>query len=373
MHNPYYSRLSDMLVNHSIKMKAGHVVLIESTHIPVGMLDCLSQTICAGGGIPLLEIKDHRLFRTILSAGTPEQAEARMKAWGEVELDRMKRCDSYIALRGSENITELSDVPTEHMELYEKHWLKPVHLEQRVNHTNWVVLRWPTPSMAQQAGRSSAAFEDFFFDVCLVDYVAMAKAVEPLRELMDSTDKVRLTAPGTDLRFSIKDIKSVPCTGTHNIPDGECFSAPVRDSVEGTIAFNTPTIYRGTPFDNITLTFKEGRVVSHSSSNDAALEALLDTDEGARYLGEFAVAFHPRIVEPMRDILFDEKIRGSVHLALGDCYSATENGNRSKVHWDLVLRQEQEGGEIWFDDILIRKDGRFVLSSLEPLNPENLE
>lgn len=372
MKDPRYQQLSELLVKHSLKVQPGHRVLVESTHIPTAMLDSLTRAICAQGGIPLLERKDHTLFRTLLSTGTAAEVEERMRAWAEVELHRMKLCQGYIALRGSENITELSDVPSELMNLYEEHWLKPVHLEQRVNHTNWVVLRWPTASMAQQAGRSSAAFEDFFFDVCQVDYQAMARAVEPLKELMDSTDRVRLTAPGTDLRFSIKDINSVACTGTHNIPDGECFSAPVRDSVEGTIAFNTPSIYRGTPFDKVTLTFKQGKVVSHSCNDDEALGSILDSDDGARYFGEFAIAFHPKIVEPMRDILFDEKIRGSIHLALGDCYAATENGNRSNVHWDLVLRQEQTGGEVWFDDTLIRKDGIFVLSSLEGLNPDRL-
>ena len=156
-----------------------------------------------------------------------------------------------------------------------------------------------------------------------------------------------------------------------NIPDGECFTAPVRDSINGKILFNASTIYRGTPFDDIHLTFEKGRVVAHECSNNEALGKILDSDEGARYIGEFALGFHPFIEKPMRDILFDEKIRGSLHLALGQAYEEADNGNRSSVHWDLVLLQEP-GGEIYFDDVLVRKDGKFVLPELAGLNPEVL-
>jgi len=193
----------------------------------------------------------------------------------------------------------------------------------------------------------------------------------PLKALMERTDRVRITAPDTDLSFSIKGLDAIPCTGQMNIPDGECFTAPVRESINGHIHFNSATIYRGTPFDDIRLTFEKGRVVAFESSNNAVLEAILDSDEGARYVGEFALGFHPFIAEPMRDILFDEKIRGSLHMALGQAYDEADNGNRSSVHWDLVLRQEQ-GGEIFFDDVLIRKDGVFVLPELAGLNPEAL-
>lgn len=372
MKDPRFDKLSELLVSHSTNLEPGENVLIEAIDIPSPMIDALVRAVVERGATPLLERKDQALFRRILKQGSLEQIEQRMKVWGEVELARMKQCQAYIALRGSINVTELADVSPDAMKLYEEHWLKPVHLEQRVNHTKWCVLRWPTGSMAQQAGRSTEDFEDFYFDVCLVDYPAMAKAVKPLADLMNRTDRVRLTGPETDLSFSKKGIGSVPCTGTHNVPDGECFSAPVKDSVNGTILFNTPTIYRGIPFDNIHLTFENGRVVKHECNDNEALAAILDSDEGARYFGEFAIAFHPNIIEPMRDILFDEKIRGSIHLALGECYKETENHNRSNVHWDLVLRQEGNQGEVWFDDKLVRKDGFFVQAELEGLNPDNL-
>ena len=371
MNDPRYQQLAHLLVHHSTKLTKGDRLLVDTTHIPPEMITCIIEEASRAGAIPVVETRDLSLVRAWLRAGTPEQTAERTKLLGEIELARMEKMNAYMGLRGSNNITELSDVSSERMGHYEDNFLKPVHIERRVKHTRWCVLRWPNASMAQQAGMSTQAFEDFYFQVCLADYAAMEKAAKPLQDLMDRTDKVRITGKDTDLRFSIKGIKSVPCTGSHNVPDGECFTAPVRDSVEGTIHFNSATLYRGTPFDDIRLTFKGGKVVAHHSSNDDALLSILDSDEGSRYFGEFALGFHPFIQKPMRDILFDEKIRGSLHLALGQCYEETENGNRSRVHWDLVLRQE-EGGEIYFDDVLIRKDGRFVLPELEGLNPENL-
>lgn len=371
MADPRFKTLANLLVQYSCHLKPGQKVLIEATEIPDAFLDILQREVIAAGAIPLLDRKDERIVRSFLTEGTIEELEARLKFHAEHELHRMKQMDAYIGLRGSHNITELSDVAPERMKLRMSLLFKPVHSEQRVKHTRWVVLRWPTPSMAQQAGMSTDAFEDFYFKVCGADYQAMDEAVKPLKALMERTDKVRIVAPNTDLSFSIKGIPAIPCTGELNIPDGECFTAPVKDSINGTIHFNAATIYQGQPFDDIKLTFENGKVVSHSCSNDEGLEHILNTDEGARYVGEFAIGFHPFIGKPMRDILFDEKIRGSLHMALGQAYEEADNGNRSSIHWDLVLMQEP-GGEIWFDDVLIRKDGKFVLPELEGLNPDKL-
>ena len=253
---------------------------------------------------------------------------------------------------------------------------KPV-LDWRVRKTRWVVLRWPTSGMAQQAQRSTEAFEDFFFKVCTQEYSRMIPGMRALKRLMERTNRVRITGPGTDLEFSIKDIGVVACGGTHNIPDGEVFTAPVRNSVEGVIAFNTPTVYQGVSFNGVRLVFKKGRVVEASSESQAAtrrLDEILDADAGARFTGEFALGFNPYILEPMRDILFDEKIAGSFHLTPGQAYDEADNGNRSQVHWDLVCIQRPEygGGSIYFDGKLIRKDGLFVPKALQKLNPDYL-
>jgi aminopeptidase len=236
-------------------------------------------------------------------------------------------------------------------------------------------LRWPTPAMAQMAGMSTEAFEDLYFKVCTLDYSKMKPDMEALKSLMEKTDQVQITGPGTDLRFSIKGIPAIVCGGQHNIPDGEVFTCPVRDSVEGHVQFNAPTVYQGTAFDSVRLAFKNGKVVEATSNNTERLNAILNSDEGARYIGEFALGFNPYIREPMRDILFDEKISGSFHFTPGQAYERADNGNRSQVHWDLVCIQRSDygGGEIYFDQKLIRKDGLFVSKELQALNPENLK
>ena len=283
--------------------------------------------------------------------------------------------DCYIGVRGADNITELSDVPAENMAVYDKYYNTPVHHEVRVAKTRWVVLRYPNDAMAQLSGTSTEAFEDFYFDVCTLDYRKMGKAMESLVEYMQRTDRVRITAHGTDLTFSIKDIPVVPCSGESNIPDGEVFTAPVRDSVNGTIRYNAASSYQGFVFENVTLTFENGKIVKAEANDTERINGIFDMDEGARYVGEFAIGVNPYILHPMKDILFDEKIQGSIHFTPGSCYDDAWNGNVSAIHWDLVLIQRPEygGGEIYFDDVLIRKDGRFVVPELEVLNPENLQ
>ncbi|MFQ5648587.1 MAG: aminopeptidase [bacterium] len=371
MHDPRFARLADLLVHHSICLQPGETVLIEAVDIPDEMNIVLIRKVREAGGIPLVTIKHNRIQRELVRSDDAMT----MQLAGECEAFRMKKVQAYIGLRGSHNINEMSDVPTKAMRLYEQHWLEPVHFDIRVPKTKWVVLRWPTSSMAQQAQKSTEAFEDFYFDVCTLDYSKMERAAEPLKSLMEQTEEVRIIAPGTDLRFSIKDIPVVACAGTHNIPDGECFTAPVRDSVQGTIQFNTASLYRGTAFTDIHLRFENGKIVAASANKTEKLNEILSADEGARYVGEFALGFNPYITGPMLDTLFDEKIAGSFHFTPGQAYEDADNGNRSNIHWDMVLIQTPEfgGGEIYFDGVLIRKDGRFVLQELQPLNPEHLK
>jgi aminopeptidase len=229
--------------------------------------------------------------------------------------------------------------------------------------------------MAQQAGMSTDAFEKFYFDVCTMDYPRMQKAAEPLRELMMKTDRVEIKGPGTDISFSIKDIGVRQSYGLRNIPDGECFTSPVRDSVNGVVQYNTVSLYQGTEFKDVRLVCKDGKVVeAHAGDKTDKMNEILDTDEGARYFGEWALGYNPYILHPMKDTLFDEKIGGSFHMTPGNAYDDADNGNRSAVHWDIVCIQRPEygGGEIYFDGRLIRKDGIFVVPELEGLNPDRL-
>jgi aminopeptidase len=366
--DPRFTQLAEGLIRFSTALKKGERVLIDAFDIPDAMVVALIRATRAAGAHPSVQIHRARITREL----TLGAEEGQYAPHAEVELARMKKMDAYIALRGSENIFEASDVPSARVQLVSR-LMKPV-LDHRVGQTKWVVLRWPSPSMAQQAAMSTEAFEDFYFRVCTLDYARMGPGMKALDELMSATDRVHIKGPGTDLRFSIKGIGAKQCGGLRNIPDGEVFSCPVKDSVEGHVQYNAPSIYLGSSFDNIRLAFRQGRIVEATSSNTKRLNEILDSDPGARYIGEFALGFNPYILEPMRDILFDEKIAGSFHFTPGQAYEDCGNGNKSQVHWDMVCIQRPEygGGEVWFDGKLIRKDGLFVPKALQKLNPEYL-
>lgn len=369
--DPRYQQLADVLIKHSCRVQPGERFLIEAVDIPRDFVIALIRTVNAAGGLPFVWLKDPQITRAIMECGSQES----WTRFSHSEMALMLQMQCYLGVRGGTNISELSDISSELFKLYEDAALRPVHLDFRIKHTKWCVTRFPTSSMAQLAKMSTEAFEDFFLRVCTLDYDKMAEAVKPLKNLMEKTDRVRLLGPGkTDLTFSIKDIPAIPCCGEHNIPDGEIFTAPVRESVNGTICYNCPTIYRGTPQDNVCLVFHDGKIIEATGSDTTRLNEILDTDEGARYIGEFALGFNPYCEEPMTDILFDEKIAGSIHFTPGKAYDEANNGNKSAVHWDMVMRQTEQvgGGKIFFDDQLVRENGLFVLPELEGLNPSNL-
>ena len=369
MTDPRYTKLAKLLVNYSTALKKGDRILLDMIDVPDEFTVELIRAVRAAGATPFVETRHTRVGRELL-LGTNEKHAADVR---DLELFRMKKMQAYVAIRGADNMNENADVPGDRMKLYSK-VIRPV-LDYRVNKTRWCVLRWPTPSMAQAAGMSTEAFENLYFDVCTMDYAKMAKAMLPLEKLMRKTDRVHLKGPGTDLTFSIKGIGAKKCEGTRNVPDGEVFSCPTKTSANGVIQFNTPTLYAGTKFENVRLELKNGKVVNATANNQKRLNEILDTDAGARFIGEFAIGFNPHILNPMCDILFDEKIAGSLHFTPGNAYEDCGNGNKSAIHWDMVLIQRPEcgGGEIWFDGKLIRRDGKFLPKDLRGLNPENLK
>ena len=368
MKDPRVTKFAKVLVNHSTKVQPGEKVLIEVFDVPDDVTIAVINEVFAAGGIPLLEIKNNHIQRKLYMQGTDDF----FKLAADVELNRMKQMDCYIAVRGILNDKEFSDIPGDQMSKYEKLWMLPVHLQERVPNTRWVVCRFPSYTYAQKAKMSLEAFEDFFFNACCeVDYDKMGAEMQSLKALMEKTDKVRLLGPGdTDLAFSIKGLPAIPCSGSHNIPDGEVFSAPVRDSVNGVIHYNTPSSFRGFTFEDIRLIFKDGKIVEATANDTERINAIFDNDEGSRYIGEFAVGCNPGVTQPMDETLFDEKIGGSIHFTPGNSYNDCDNGNKSSIHWDLVMIQTPEygGGEIYFDDVLIRKDGKFVLDELKGLD-----
>ena len=364
--------LAHNLVNYSIHVGKGDKVWIDAIGCGEQLPACIIREVYKNGGIPFLNIIDKRLEKEILKGATAEM----LDMWAKRDADFMDKMDCYIGIRGGDNSYELCDLPESIMQEYDKRYGIPVHSDRRVAHTRWVILRYPTPSMSQLAGMSTEAFEDYFFDVCCLDYQKMSNAMNPLVDLMNRTDKVRIVAKDTDLTFSIKGIPAIKCDGACNIPDGEVYTAPVKDSVNGTLTYNVPTMYNGTRFDNVCLKFNDGKIIEATCLNNSKkLNEIFDTDEGARYVGEFSFGLNPYILEPMMDILFDEKIAGSFHFTPGSCYNDAYNGNDSAIHWDMVQIQRDDygGGEIWFDGVLVRKNGLFVLPELECLNPENLK
>ncbi len=372
MTDPRIEKLADLLINYSCGLQPGEKVLVEAIDVPPAFTKAVVAAAAKAGGSALVLLKSNEINRSLMLNGT----QASWDLAADVERMQMENVQCYIGARGSNNVSEISDVPADKQKMYESSIWKRVHSEIRVKKTRWVVIRWPSPSMAQMAEMSTEAFEDFYFNVCTLDYAKLSRAMQPLKHLMNKTDKVQFKGPrDTDLTFSIKNIPAICCDGKRNIPDGEVFTAPVRDSVNGIIHHNCPTIYRGTTHEDIRLVFKHGKIVEATSSNTAKLNEVLNTDEGARYIGEFAIGVNPWCTKPMKDILFDEKIAGSIHFTPGMCYDEASNGNTSAIHWDMVMRQDPEagGGEIWFDGVRIRKDGLFVVKELEGLNPEKLK
>lgn len=371
MLDPRITKLAETVTDYSLRIEPGDKVWIDYNLADMTFAEELIRCISSRGGQAYVKLINSKIMRELLIHATEEQ----IRFMSETDLAFMKQMQGYITVNGTDNISELADVPAEKKQLYASLYSKPIHLDYRAIHTKWVLLRFPTSSMAQLANMSTRAFEDLYFDVCTMDYAKMDRAQDALKELMERTDKVRITGPGTDLTFSIKGIPVAKCSGRVNLPDGEVFTAPVKDSVNGVITYNTPSPYLGYVYENVRLEFENGRIVKATANNTEGINAIFDTDEGARYVGEFAIGLNPYILHPLKDILFDEKIAGSFHFTPGQCIDQTPNGNQSAIHWDLVSIQRAEygGGKIWFDDVLIRRDGLFVLPELEPLNPENLK
>ena len=362
--------LAKNLVNYSCRVQKGEKVLIGCNGTSAfPLVKAIIREVYAVGGYPYVDIHSNVIERELLMGASKEQYEP----LAEIDAKRMDMMDAYIGIVCNDNTSEMADVPSDKLAVFSKYYSNPVHMDVRLK-KKWVVLRYPNNSLAQAFGSSLDAFEDFYFKVCNLDYSKMSKAMDNLVELMNKTDKVRLVAKDTDISFSIKDIPAIKCAGEMNIPDGEVYTAPVRNSINGKITYNTPSEYDGFTFEHVSLEFKDGKIVNATANDNKKVNEVFDTDDGARYVGEFAIGVNPFVTKPMKNILFDEKISGSIHFTPGNAYDDADNGNRSAIHWDLVLIMTPEygGGEIYFDDVLIRKDGRFVIKELECLNPENL-
>ena len=364
------AKLAESIVNYSLEVKTGENVLVESFGYDKEFINQLMKEIFKVGAYPFLEIKNQQIERTKINNSSKEY----FNTLFDIESYKMEKMNAYIGVRFQENSDELTNLESNKMNMYSNLYSSKLHMGIRCPKTRWVVLRYPTPAMAQSAKMSTEDFEDFYFNVCNLDYKKMSEAMEPLKNLMEKTDMVRIISKGTDIRFSIKGMGVEKCSGNCNLPDGEVYSAPIKDSVNGFITYNTTSLQRGFIYENVSFEFKDGKIISAEANDTDRLNNVLDMDEGARYIGEFAIGVNPYIIKPMNETLFDEKIMGSIHFTPGNCVAGCKNGNASIIHWDLVLIQTPEygGGELYFDGELIRKDGLFVKEELLGLNPENL-
>ena len=360
------NKLSSTIVNYSIKVKENDRVLIQyENSMCKPLIKCLIKDIYKNKGIPFVKLIDNELETLIRESANSEVIDeiVKMKSY-EVE-----NFNCFIRICYTENEYEDKDIP---IRIRKELGSKSRDIDDiRTNHRRWVLLNYPSLVDAYKAKMKYDDFYNYSMDVMNVDYELLNEKIKPLKDLMEKTDKVRIVGPDTDITFSIKDMPAIPCCGTANMPDGELYTAPIKDSVNGYITYNTPSPYRGNIFNNIRLEFKNGQIVNcYSNQYQEELKEIFDIDEGARYIGEFSLGFNPMITKPMGDILYDEKIMGSLHFTPGRCYEDCDNGNLSSIHWDLVLIQTEEfgGGEIYFDDVLIRKDGKFVLDELKDLN-----
>ncbi len=359
-------KLAQVLVEHSLALKKGESCMIDATDVPSSMVEELIRAVYEKGAYPVVNLWSARIERAMTEGATSES----LAVWKDVDCYRMDKMDAYIGIRGVRNVRECATIP-EKTNLFAKEYRNPVHGMIRVPKTRWVVLRYPSDVMAMQANMGTREFEDYFYSVCTeVDYAAMAASMNEAKKFLDTIDRVRIVGPGTDITFSVKGMPWIPCAGNANIPDGEIFSCPLKTSVNGKITYNTESTYHSHKFSGISFTFKDGKIVEAHSDDDKLINDILDSDEGARYIGEFSLGVNPLIKYPMDNTLFDEKIYGSIHFTPGQAYPECYNGNDSSVHWDLVQIQREEFGdfEIWFDDRLARKNGIFVIRELECLN-----
>ena len=359
-------KLSNTIVNYSVKVKENDRVLIQYENSECKpLIKCLIKDIYKNKGIPFVKLLDNELSSLILENADSKTIDeiVKMKTY---EVDNF---DCFIRICYTENEFEDMNVTTD---IRKELGSKSQNIDDiRINQRRWVLLNYPSMIDAYKAKMKYDVFYNFSMDVMNVDYESLNEKIKPLKDLMEKTDKVRILGPNTDITFSIKGMPAVPCCGTANIPDGEIYTAPIKDSVNGVITYNTPSPYHGNTYNNIRLEFKDGKIINATTTeHQDKLNEIFNTDEGARYIGEFSLGFNPMITKPMGDILYDEKIMGSLHFTPGRCYEDADNGNISSIHWDLVLIQTSEygGGEIYFDDVLIRKDGKFVLDELKNLN-----
>jgi len=365
--------LAERMANYSLKMKRGERCLIAAGHSAMPLVKAFAEACVQAGAIPITYFMDEEITRLFLVSLPQDDDKILTEAIGTYVNPlhlMMDGVESVVIIRSKETDTPYAGATGKTLMAYQQQFGRLFH--RFTNEKKWIVLDWPTILQAEKAGMTYAEFYKFVMDISLVDYAAMYTAALPAKAILDAADRVQIKGPGTDLRFSKKGINTIIGAAANSYPDGELYTAPVRDSVEGYVTFTVPSIYMGQTFEGIHLEFKKGQIIKATcqKGSEEALNAIFKTDEGASYIGEFALGINPNVCQPMNDIHYDEKIAGSFHFTPGNCYNDAYNGNRSAIHWDQVCMQDlaHGGGEIWLDGQLLRKDGVFVMEGFRALN-----
>lgn len=364
------NKLVRNILESSCKIQNGDKVVIQMTGINAKpLVTALIKELNKYESHVIVLNKEPEIIAELIKGATIESA----RIMANRDLKVLESADVCIMVKSIEDETIMQDVPKEKLSLYNQVYTKPVN-NAILNTTRWISLRYPNGAMAERANMGISEFKDYYYSVCNIDYNGLSSAMDVLKDMMENTKCIHILGDGTDLSFSIENMPVHKCDGIINLPDGEVYTAPVRTSINGHITYNIPSIYNGVEFENVYFKFCEGEIVEAKCKDYSkidALEAILNMDDGARYIGEFALGVNPSMIKPTKDILFDEKIAGSFHLTPGFSYENAFNGNTSSVHWDLICLQTEShgGGEIYFDDVLIRKNGIFIDKRLSILNP----
>ncbi len=364
--DPRVERLASLMVNYSNAIKAGELVSINGPLSAEPLLEALYRKCLEAGALPVCDIEAPWLQEALLRHGSKKQ----LGFIPEWRLTQAEKIDCLFRVIAETNTRYLSGIDPSRQQQRMK-GVKPLrdilHHRMSDGSLRWCLTLFPTEAYAQDAEMSLTEFEDFVYRACHVDLqdpVAAWKKVqrnqEKMVQFLNGTKKIRIVAKDTDLSFSVQGRTWINCCGTENMPDGEVFTGPVENSAEGTILYSFPACHNGREIENVHLTFKKGKVIqAHASKNEDYLNKMLDLDEGARYLGEFAFATNRGIQRFTRNILFDEKIGGTVHLALGASYPESGGVNKSVLHWDMIC-DLRKAGKVYVDGKLFLKDGEFT-------------
>ncbi len=351
-----WRRLGDLLVNYSTEVKPGEKVMIAMVEMEsYPLVHAVYDACIKAGAYPQVQFLSEELNRLLLKSGNEQQIE-----WvPEIEAYGMEWADVYFGLRGAHNPDVHWDIPAEKLSKFRRTMGKISTM--RWEKTRWCLVRVPNASLAQQAGVDEVTITDTFFNACLLDWPAISKKWRDWATALDEGRQIRVVGKDTDLSFSIEGRTWDVDDGRMNMPGGEIMTAPVVDTINGHIYFESPGILGGRLVHDIRLQWQKGKLVNATSStNQDFLRAVINTDPGASLIGEFAIGTNPGLHYFCKDILLDEKINGTIHIALGRAYPRVGGTNVSAIHWDIVKDMRQEGA-IYMDDELIFEDGKMLL------------